>query len=66
MAAGTLGQLDAGGIVGIEDCEVASLLVLEDTRFRVAVDFEGAMAVEMIGRDIQHDRNFGTEGLNGF
>ena len=59
-------QGHAGGIVGIEHGEVGSLLIFEDARLCVHIDFESSMTVEMIGRDVQHDRNFRTESLNRF
>jgi len=56
----------AGGVVGVEHGEVAALLIFKYARFRVHIGFECAVPVEMVGRDIQYDRNFRTESLNGF
>src|SRR5579864_5750873 len=58
-------QSRTGRIVQIEHREVAGLLVLEDARLGVDVGVERAMAVEMVRRDIEHDRNFGPKGLDG-
>ena len=54
----------AGGIVGIENRKVASLLVFEDAGFRVHINVKRPVAVEVVRRDVQHDRDFGTESLN--
>jgi hypothetical protein len=46
---GAAGQSAAGGIVGIQDREIFSLLILENARLRVRVGFECAVAVEVVG-----------------
>ena len=40
-------------------------LVLEDARLGGGIVLEGVVAVEVIGRDIQHHRDLGVEGLDG-
>ena len=60
------GHVDAGRIVRIENREVIRLLVLEDARLGIHVSLERAMAIEMVRRDVQNDRNFRAESLNRF
>ena len=54
----------AGGIVGIEDREILSLLILEDAGLGVGVGLERAVAVEVVGRNVEHHRNFWTKRLD--
>ena len=58
------GQSGAGGIVGIQDREILRLLILKDARLGVGVGLESAVAVEVVGRDVEHDGNFWTKCLN--
>ena len=66
LRAGSCGHSYADGVVGIENGEVARLLVFENARFRVDVHFERSMTVEVIWSNVQHDGNFWTERLNRF
>ena len=59
-----LGQSGAGGIICIQDCEIFRLLVLKDARLGVGVGLERAVAVEVIGRDVEHHRNSRTKRLD--
>ena len=61
---GSAGQSRAGGIVGIQHREIFRLLVLEDARLGVRIGLERAMAVEVVGRDVEHHGNFRTKGLD--
>src|ERR1700733_306450 len=72
------GDCYAGWVIGIEHGEVTgllilvalliftALLILEDARLCIHIDFEGSMTVEVIGRNVQHHRNFRTESSNRF
>jgi hypothetical protein len=64
LGSGTAGQSGASGIVSIQDGEVFPLLVLKNARLRVRVRLESAVAVEVIRRDVEHDGNFWTKGLD--
>ena len=64
LGLGTAGQSHAGGIVGIEYREVIGLLILKDARLGVGVGLEGAVAVEVVRRDVQHHGNFRTKRLD--
>ena len=55
---------DAGGIVGIQHREILRLLVLKDARLGVGVGLERAVAVEVVGRNVEHNRNFRTKRLD--
>jgi hypothetical protein len=43
------GQSQAGGVVFVEDGVVGRLLIFEDSRFRVDIRLESAVAIEVIG-----------------
>ena len=58
------GQFHADRVIPIQDCKIICLLVFEDAGFSVDIRFEGAMAIEMVGRDIEHDGHLGPEDLN--
>ena len=45
---------------------VFRLLVLEDARLRSGINFERAMAVEMVRGDVQHHRHFRPESFESF
>src|SRR5262249_10536020 len=64
LGTGTDSHSHTGRIVSIEDGEIAFLLVLENSRLGVGVNLKRAMAIEVIGRDVQYHRNFGAKGLN--
>ena len=49
---GALCHPHAGRIVGVQHSEVFGLLVLEDAGFGIHVDSKGAMAVQMVRRDV--------------
>src|SRR5437588_164487 len=63
---GPLRHRHASRIVGVEHREIIPRLVLEDTRLGRHVDFESAVPVEVIGRDVEHDCHLGVKGVNGF
>jgi len=65
-ALGAAGQRVRSGIVGIEDAEIGCVLILENAGFGFDVGFEGAVAVEMIRRDIEDRRNEGAKRLDSF
>ena len=64
MRPGSAGQSGTGGIVGIQHREIFRLLVLKNARLRVRVGLECAVAVEVVRRDVEHDGNFWTKGLD--
>ena len=49
-----VGHRDAGGVVGVQYGEVVARLILEDARLGRGVVLKRVMAVEMVGRDVQH------------
>ena len=62
---GFVGHRNAGGVVGVQNREVGGGLVLEDASLGCGVVFERMVAVEMIGRDVQHYGDLGAKGLDG-
>src|SRR6266576_705508 len=66
LSARPIWQSQASGIVFVEDNVVGGLLIFEDAGFGVDVGLECAVAIEMIGSDVQNYRNLGPEGLDGF
>src|ERR1051326_2910907 len=63
---GAIRKLRASRIVEIQHGKVVRLLVLKDARFGVGVGFESTMAIEMVRSDVENDRDFWPEGLDGF
>ena len=63
---GAAGQSGAGGIVGIQDREIFRLLILKNAGLGVRIGLEGAVAVEVVRRDVEHHGNFWTKGLDRF
>src|SRR6267378_4213149 len=59
-------QFHAGGVIGIEQSEIAGLLVLEDSRLGIHIDLESAMPVEMVGSDIENRGHPRPELFHGF
>ena len=50
-----VGESRGGRVVGVEDCEIVRLLILEDSGLRINIICEGLVAVKVIGRDVQYD-----------
>src|SRR6266496_39710 len=65
LCLGLPGHLDAGGIIGVEDGKVVRPLVLEEAGLSIRISFKGAMAVEVIGSDVQHHGNLRAKLANG-
>src|SRR5579884_1242567 len=59
-------QLHAGGVVRVENSEVAGSLVLKNPRLGRDVGLKRVVAVEVVGRDVQDYGYFSVEGINGF
>src|ERR1700756_5922040 len=57
-------QSNAGRIVGVQHSEIASLLVLENSGLGIRINLECSVAIQMVGRDVQHDGNLRAEGVN--
>ena len=51
----------AGRIVGIQHGKIFGLLVLKDARLGGHIILERAVAVKMVRRDVQHDRDYAAE-----
>src|SRR5207253_10662642 len=49
-----------------EHREIISRLDLEDSRLGRDVDFKGAVPIEVIGRNVEYDRDLGVESTSGF
>src|SRR5207247_5177368 len=58
-----LGDLRAGGIVTVPDMDVFPLLTGIDRRLRLRVRLERAVPVEMIGGNVEEDRDLGVKAL---
>src|SRR5262249_18694262 len=56
----------AGRVILVQNGEVVGLLVFEDPGFRVHVGLEGAVAIQMVGSNVQNDCDFWPKSLNGF
>ena len=63
-AAGAAAEVDAGErrVVGVVDGDVVVALVGEDPQLRRQVGLEVAVAVEVVGREVEEDRALGGEG----
>ena len=59
------GELVGGGIVCVEDAVVFRFLIFKNAGFGINVGLERAMAVEMIGRDIEDAGNKRPKRLRG-
>ncbi len=55
----------ASFVVGVQYGKIFRSLIFEDASFRGGIVFEGVMTVQMVGRDVQHDRNVRMKGLDG-
>ncbi len=64
LRAGLAGQTGASGIVSVQDRVILRRLVLEDPRLGQHVGVEAVVAVEMVGRDVEDDGDFGMEALD--
>ena len=63
-AASAPGKLHAGRIVRVQHGEIVGMLVLENTGLGVDVSRKCPMAIQVVGRDVEHDRNSGTKTRN--
>jgi len=63
--AGTGGRAGGGVIIGVEDESVVVRLGGEDTLLGGDVILKAAVAVEVIGRDVEDDGDAGAEALGG-
>ena len=49
-------------VVAVQHCEVPRALAVQDSRLRCGVLFEGSVAVQMVGRDVEDDCHAAAEG----
>ncbi len=63
---GTLGGGGGANVVGVQDAAVVLVLLGEDALFGQRVVFEGAVAIEVVGRDVEDDGDLRMELLGGF
>src|SRR5262249_52084124 len=50
---------------GIQDGKIVEALVFKDSRLGVDISFESAVAIKMVGSNIQQDGDLGAESTNG-
>src|SRR5208337_1734668 len=58
-------QFRTGAVVGVEHSKIRWLLVLENTGLGAGIGSEREMPVQVIGRDVEHNRDVRTECLDG-
>ena len=66
LGPGATGGSGGADIVGVENAVVVLVLRCKDALFGEGVVFEGAVAVEVVGRDVEDDGDGGVELLSGF
>ena len=66
MASDARASSGGADIVGVENAEVVLVLLGEDALLGESVVLEGAVAIEVVGRDVEDDGDCGMELLGGF
>src|SRR5581483_8498641 len=64
LRAGPILQVNAGGIIRIQDGKIARSLLLENARLGVRVCLKCAMPVQVVRRNVYYDSNLRAESLD--
>ena len=59
-------KFNASRIIGIQHGKIVGLLIFKNAGFRIHVSLKRSMAIQMIGRHVQHHGNFRPKATNRF